>query len=98
MAESTKGETKQIAFKYTDLATLMVKDADIHEGFWSLYVRFGISAANVGINNTSPVPTALVPIIELGITREDELGPLAVDAAKVNPKGKPNKPIKRIRA
>jgi hypothetical protein len=88
MDESTKGEATQIVFKFTDLAAMMVKNADIHEGYWSIFVRFGISAANIALNNAPPVPTAIVPVLELGLTRETEQGPLAVDAAIVNPKGK----------
>jgi hypothetical protein len=87
MEKASKGEAKQIIFKFADLATMMVKDAGIHEGYWSIIVRFGISAANVALNNAPPVPTAIVPVLEIGITREDEQGPLAVDAAQVNPKG-----------
>lgn len=91
MAESIKGETKHIAFKFTDVATMMVRDAGIHEGFWSMTVRFGINAANVALNNAPPAPTAIVPILEIGLFRENELGPLAVDAAKVNPKPRTKK-------
>ena len=80
-----KSQTKQIAFSYQALAEMMVKEAGIHEGYWSVFVRFGINAANVGLNNAPPVPTAIVPMVEIGITREDEQGPLAIDAAKVNP-------------
>jgi hypothetical protein len=93
MDKSTKGEAKQIVFKFTDLAALMIKDAGIHEGYWSVTVRFGINAANVALNNAPPVPTAIVPVLEIGIARDDDKGPLAVDAARVNPKGKTVKTI-----
>ncbi len=78
-------ENKQIGYSFKELAALMVKDREIHEGFWGIFVRFGISAANAGPSDTDLKPTALVPIVELGLQKFDELNNLSVDAAEVNP-------------
>lgn len=78
-------EAKQIIYTFKELATLMVKDQEIHEGFWGIYARFGIAAANTGPSETDIKPTALVPIVELGLQRFDELNNLSVNAAEVNP-------------
>lgn len=78
-------EATQIMFKFTELAELLVKKQDLHEGHWGIVVRFGISAANVALGSSGPLPTAIVPILELGIQREKEPTPLTVDASVVNP-------------
>lgn len=80
-------EASMVRFDYKELAGILVRERGLREGYWSIYLRFGINAANVGINNAMPVPTALVPVIEIGIQREadDDPGPMAVNAAEVNP-------------
>lgn len=78
-------EANQILFSFKELAALMVKAQGITEGYWGIYVRFGISAANAGPSNNDLKPTALVPVVELGLQKFDELTNLNVDAAEVNP-------------
>ena len=46
----------------------------------------GIGAANAGASATDLRPTALVPVVEIGLQRFDDLNNLSVDAAIVNPK------------
>jgi hypothetical protein len=76
-------ETRTIKFSYKELAELMVKKQGLKEGFWAVYLRFGIGGANVGPTPDAIVPTALVPVLELGLQRVEELGPLSIDASKV---------------
>ena len=78
-------EANLINYSFKELATLMVKDRGIHEGFWGVYVRFGISAANAGASDSDLKPTALVPIVELGLQKFEEVNNLSVDAAVENP-------------
>ena len=80
-------EPQQIAFSYQEIAELMVKQQDIHEGLWNLFVEFGIGAANASQTPGGPaVPTAIVPIQRMGLIRSDERVPgITVDAAAVNP-------------
>jgi hypothetical protein len=78
-------------FDFKELATLMVKEKDIHEGYWGVYAEFGISAANAGPDPDSLVPCALVPLIKFGLQRFENESSLSVDAAKVNPKPAPKK-------
>ena len=78
-------EASLITYSFKELAELLVKDQDIHEGLWGIYARFAINAANVGASGTDLRPTALVPIVEIGLQRFDELNNLSVDAAEVNP-------------
>jgi hypothetical protein len=81
-------ESKQIIYSFKELAALMVKDQNLHEGYWGIYARFGIGAANAGASDTDLKPTALVPIVELGLQKFEELNNLSVDAADVNPQSK----------
>lgn len=80
MAEAT-----QYLFSFKELTELMIKKQDLHEGLWSISVKFGINAANVSMGGTDPLPTALVPILEIGLQKLDQPTPLSVDATEVNP-------------
>ena len=80
-------EARQYAFSYKELATLLVKKQDIHDGHWGIYVRFSLQGANVGMTpeGSELLPAAIVPIIELGIQKFDTPNSLSVDAAEANP-------------
>lgn len=79
-------ETPQILFSYQELAEMLVKQQDIREGFWGLYIEFDIAATLVSDQEgTATVPAAVVPVQRIGIRRYDEeVGNLTVDAAAVN--------------
>jgi hypothetical protein len=79
-------EPKLIKFSYKELAELMVKQQGITEGHWGVYMRFGIGAVNAGETPETAVPTAFVPVLEIGLQRFDGPGPLAIDASKLAPK------------
>ena len=83
MAEST-----QITFSHKELAELLVKHQGIHDGFWGLYVKFGLQAMNIGADEASLVPAAVVPLLAVGLQKSDAENALSVDAAKVNPLAK----------
>ena len=82
-------EKEKRIFAYRDLATILVKHADIHEGHWALCIEFGLGAANVPIADADGVlslkPVAIVPVNSIGIQKHNEPSPLTVDAAEVNP-------------
>jgi len=84
MAEATR-----FVFTFKELAELLVKKQGLHEGIWGIIVRFGLQARNTGLTAESVLPTAMVPILEIGIQRQEEMSPLAVDAAVVNPPQRP---------
>jgi hypothetical protein len=84
-------ETKNYIFNHTELAELLVKKLDLHEGFWGLYFEFGLTGANVP---TSPdgktvMPAAITVVQKVGIQRFDSANSLTVDAAQINPIVKP---------
>jgi len=84
-------ETKQISFNFKEIVTALLKAQDIHEGIWGLFVNFGLGASNVGPNENELRPTAMIPILQMGIQRFEKENNLSVDAAKVNPKLAPLK-------
>jgi hypothetical protein len=84
-------ETSQVVFKYKEVVTAMIKENGIHEGIWALFVRFGLSAANLGETDAEVKPTAIIPLLEIGLQKAEKENNISVDAAKVNPKP----PLKR---
>ncbi len=78
-------ETTQIIFSYKEVAEALLKQQGVHEGVWGIYIKFGIKAANVGETSEDLRPTAIVPILEIGVQRLEKESNLAVDAAQVNP-------------
>ncbi|MBZ5498750.1 MAG: hypothetical protein LAP85_20320 [Acidobacteriia bacterium] len=85
-------ESKLITFTMPEMAEILVKQQNIREGFWGIYVKFGIGAGNVpgAPEESSPkrinlLPAAIVPVLELGIQRFDSANSMTIDAAKVNP-------------
>src|SRR6266540_5832120 len=81
-----------IIISFKEMAELLVKKKGLHEGFWGIFVRFGIKATNVEFvepenpQAKSMLPTALIPIVELGIQRFNEPASICVNAAEINPK------------
>lgn len=79
-------EAKNIyVFTYKQLAEALVKNQGIHEGLWGVYVKFGISASNIGPTQEEILPAAIVPVLEIGIQKFEKQNNLTVDAAEVNP-------------
>jgi hypothetical protein len=79
-------EASQIMFSFKEIAELMIKRQGIHEGIWGLFVKFGLVAANMGQSEGEVRPTAMIPILEMGLQKFDKESNLTVDASKVNPK------------
>jgi hypothetical protein len=78
-------EVSVIDFSHKDVVTALLKQQDIHEGVWSLAVKFGLTAANVQIAEQELTPAAIVSLANLRIERATEITVLSVDASVVNP-------------
>jgi len=83
-------ESKNYTFNYQELAEMMVKNLDIHEGLWGLYVEYTLGAANIPVNPTNPdvkviAPASIAMVKSIGLQRFDSPNNLTVDAAVVNP-------------
>ena len=79
-------EIANIVFTYKEVVTALLKEQGIHEGVWALFVRFGLNAANVGGNEDEVRPTAMIPVLEIGLQKAEKETNIAVDAGKVNPR------------
>lgn len=88
-------ETKQLVFTYKEVVEALLKQSHIHEGLWSLYVEFGIAAANAGPSEQDLKPAAIVPIVSLGIAKAEKVNNLTVDASVVNPSRAAKGSVKR---
>jgi hypothetical protein len=79
-------EPTRINFTHKEVATALVKFHNLHEGIWGLLFHFGIRGVNVGLGDEDLQPSAIVPVMSMGLQRFDKLTNLSVDAAEVNPK------------
>jgi hypothetical protein len=86
-------ESKNFLFDYVEMATMMIRKLDLHEGLWGVYFEFSPTGANIPISPDQKTfaPASIVIIKSVGIQRFDAPSNLTVDAALVNPKkdGKP---------
>ena len=80
MAEAT-----QYVFNHQQLAEILIKEQDLHDGLWIIQYQFGIGGANIGPTVEQLNPAAVVPILSIALARTPEPNNLTVDAAKVNP-------------
>ncbi len=78
-------EPTQIVFTHKEIAEVLLKHHGIHEGIWGVYIKFGIKGANIGASDSDLMPSAIVPVLEIGLQKVDKENNLSVDAARVNP-------------
>jgi hypothetical protein len=90
-------ELGQISFSHREVVEALLKKHGIHNGIWGIFIKFGIKGANFGASPSDVLPTAIVPILEIGLQRFKEENNIAVDAAKVNPEPQPGKKARTSR-
>jgi len=79
-------EASVYSFSFKEVTETLIKKQGIHEGHWGIRIKFGLGAANFGGVGGGPLlPTALVPVVEIGIQKADTPNDLTVDASQVNP-------------
>lgn len=92
-------ETTQHVFSHKEVVEALIEKLGIKEGIWGLYVEFGIVGANIGPDPDNILPTAVVPLVKLGLQRMPEISSISVDASTLKSgqaKGRPSEPsIKR---
>lgn len=79
-------EVQNVTFTFAEVAKALIRQSDIHEGLWGIYIEFGIAAANIGPSPDKLSPAAVVPIAKIGLQKFDKPNNLTVDAAEANPK------------
>lgn len=84
----TEPTQSTFSFELKDVLTALIRQQGLREGIWGLGIEFGFGAANFGPTKENAFPSAIAQVQKLGLTRVDAEGPLAVDAAKVNPSPK----------
>jgi hypothetical protein len=77
-------EVKQVTFTYQEVVEALLKRNNIHEGIWGIYIEFGIQGANMETPN-GIFPSAIVPVVKLGLQRMDKVTNISLDAGEVNP-------------
>ena len=77
-------KAKTVKFHLRDVATALVKLADVHEGLWQIQVIFSNSATNINLNGHL-TPSAIASVAGVQLARVETEDELTVDAAKVNP-------------
>lgn len=78
-------EPTQLKFTHKEVATALIKANGIHEGIWGVLVNFGLRGMNVGGSVDDLQPSAIVPVLSIGLQQFDKINNLSVDAAEVNP-------------
>lgn len=68
-----------------ELAELLIRHYDLHEGHYELLVEFMIGSGNMGPSPEAVAPTAFVSFSKVGLTKVLAPTALSVDAATVNP-------------
>lgn len=74
-----------LSLELHDLAKLLVKHHDLHEGLYNLSFDLQIAVGAIGPSPESVLPGAMIGIKGVGLMKTDKEGPQTVDAAKVNP-------------
>jgi hypothetical protein len=80
-------ETKGYTFSLKEVAEILVKKMDLHEGLWQLTIQFGFGIANVPASpDGKTIHPAVINVVQnIGIQRSDLATNLTIDAAIVNP-------------
>lgn len=79
------GHQPIISLEHRDLAEILVKHHNLHEGLYDLAFEFQIAVGAIGPSPESVLPGAMIGIKGVGLMKADKEGPQTVDAAKVNP-------------
>lgn len=79
-------EIEKITFSYQEVVEALVKKQGIHEGIWGIYLEFAIGGANIGTGNDDILPSAIIPVVKIGLQKTNEITNISLDAAVVNPR------------
>lgn len=69
-----------------DLAAMLVRDANIHEGLFDISLEIQIAIGMMGPTTSDSLPGALVGVKSVGLLPAAKVNQHTVDAAEVNPR------------
>ena len=78
-------EVAEYKFTQKELAEILVKQQELHQGIWAVSYNLVLGATNLGPNLIDVVPAAIVQIMNVGLKKVDSVSAVSVDAAVVNP-------------
>jgi len=82
-------EQRQWIFSHKEVVEALIKKQGLSTGIWQLYIKFGISAANIKQTaSADAIPAAIIPVLEIGLQKADEVTGLSADAAALSKRGK----------
>ena len=68
-----------------ELAEILIKHFDHHEGFYEVGFQFNIAVGSVGTDPSTIAPGAIFTVGGVGLTKCLESNPLGVNASVINP-------------
>lgn len=81
-------EIKNYVFSHVELAQLLIKHLDLHDGFWGITVDFSMTAGTVPMppDGQTFLPVAMNFVQKIGLQRfPAPFNNLTVDASQFNP-------------
>lgn len=76
-------EADRFLYDLRELAEILVKQQNIREGDWGVYIEFGLGAANVQTGPEQVTPAAINFVKKIGIQKFPEANNLTVDASEI---------------
>lgn len=73
----------QYQFDLLEVAKLLLQEKGIKEGLWTVGVQFNLSAVNAGPDPSKMLPSMLVSVEKMILTRTTEASPLTIDASSL---------------
>ena len=79
-----------IAYSPKQLAEILVKHNDIHDGHWGIQIEFNFAAGMIPVASQDKsavvvLPAAINAVGKIGLRRFEEANPITVNASEVNP-------------
>lgn len=76
-------EPSQYTFPLAEVAALLIHNAGIKEGLWTIGVNFNIAVAVAGPDKDHVLPSAWVSVNQLILSKATDAGPLTFNAAEI---------------
>ena len=68
-----------------DLTALLVKHLGMHEGLWDVAFEIQMGIGQFGPTPSDVLPGAMMRVARVGLAKAQQIGPLTVNAAEINP-------------